>query len=1169
MTERGGPSTQAGIRYQNSIAALYLGDLLQLDTFLAREQVAEVRIEAPSAVDDVVVRYADQHREWVQVKLQLRATGVAWRKLWSDFHKQRTSFDFGPQDRLTLILGDYNKLAFNLRECAERALSSRREAEWLSRLAGPQETLVKGLSAASFGSNLDQVFSIFQKLGVEIIQSGELERDFVPRRMPNASTTANQLFSALRDLVGSEARIRGIFRASRLRQQLLETYSIKVSEPPDWGMSAYLSTVEETSRIRVPGTTVGGSADRMFIWPQVRHSEESVDFEDEQNFNLYETTGSSVDLTSYPSNHLSQCIVYAGPGFGKSALLQAISQKLASGPYVPAFVPLSVLADSGCEVVDYLSDILNAEFKVMIRWLRLCEQGMAVVLLDGLDEVPLEQRQSIITRIERFTARFPLTPWMLTVRDLAVVPAGFEAPKLELLPLSDTNISAFVEAWGRHTTSESGWDFVRRTTAYPDLSRLIRIPLFLSILLATWQPDQPLPTGRSDLIEVYLKTLFRPEEHKLTARVADPERLRIIAEHLSFQLLEEGSIGARERQVRAVVAQYAAPGMSAERLYDDLIRCGILRRQGGLRLAFPFPIVQEYLAACYLVSKRIGEVAARAERAAERPWAQVIQFALEMLPDASNIARALITKQDAFATTVRLVGRCILNGMPCDPEIRLDVGRRLAAAWTQVSHLSRDRIGQLLADGWAKPLLPEVRQKLFNRWLLHDGAGTILSNLVDDDLTESVLAEYLKSMDHLSVLGPFQPAVSRLGDRALKLYIRKARAQTLSDEEVYDLSSLIRQLEPKYLDPNLASELADDEEVAPSIRMAAIEVLAIPPTEAIWHLIDQALLLDDYKIRWPALRALKSAPDVERRILGYLGRSDLSRVIKKDIIEHLLDSLPDTEIRLRFSAASADNEGIEIYYRQLLRVTAASLGHDAAMHTLISELESLPSEIVAATIRLFGLYRSRELGAHAVDKLRTRHWTSHDIASLSSSLYIGASFIPDMISFLSVGLKPCPAHPAFDLFWALIDEWRHHPDLDIPDRLYIETTASSMGITDATQSLHALVTCIIQRNPIGDYENPLNSPIRSAVDELRRRRHLLDLPLAIQLAENSSSNARMGALYMISAHGTREALDYMIKSYSAGAPDRGLLLEQIEQISSRIGVTVVRKGTVLHAENQR
>lgn len=720
MTERGGPTTQAGIRYQNSIAALYLGDLLQLHASSAHEQVSEVRIEAPSDVDDVVVRFADHHRDWVQVKLELRATGEPWQKLWGDFHAQLHSIDFGPEDHLVLVIGDYTETASNLRDCAERTQSSLDRNEWHRRLTIKQKGLVQSIANLISQSDLEPVFTLFQKMRVEIIRDRDLERDFAPARMPNTSVGTRQLLSVLRDLAGGEARIRGIFRTARLRQQLLESHAIKVADPADWGLSAYLSTIEETSTIRVPGTSFGGPADRIFIWPQTKRAEEQPDFEDEQTLRAHETMIDTADLVSYPSDRLSQCIVYAGPGFGKSALLQAISHKLVHGIYVPALVPLSALADADIEIIDYLSTVLNGEYKVAINWLRLCEQGLAVVLLDGLDEVPTELRQGVIRRVTRFTARFPICPWLLTVRDLAVVPAGFDAPKLELLPLSDIEVVAFVEAWGTLIAGESGWDFVRKIEAYPDLGRLIRIPLFLSILLATWQPSQPLPKGRSNLIEAYLKTLFRPEEHKVTTRTADPEQLRLISEDLAFRLLEKGTIGAGERQVRAVIAQYATAAISAERLFDDLLKCGILRRQGGIRISFPFPIVQEYLAACRLVFAHIDEIASRAERAAERPWAQVIQFALEMLPDASEIIRGLLAKQDdAFATTVRLVGRCILNGMSCDSNIRLEIGRRLAAAWTHASHSSRHRIGQLLADGWTEPLLPEVRQNLFNR--LADG----------------------------------------------------------------------------------------------------------------------------------------------------------------------------------------------------------------------------------------------------------------------------------------------------------------------------------------------------------------------------------------------------------------------------------------------------------------
>ncbi len=1168
MTERGGPTTQAGIRYQNSIAALYLGELLQLHAPSAREQISEVRIEAPADVDDIVVRFADRHRDWVQVKLTLSATGTAWRKLWRDFYLQSTFMDFGTEDRLVLVIGDHNTLAANLRECAERTLSSSDCSEWHERLTDPQKTVASDVAKViSKKKTLEPAFVLFKRMRVEIIRDRDLERDFAPARLPSTSVGTRHLLSALRDLAGGEARIRGIFRAPQLRQQLLETHAIKIDDPLDWGLAAYISTVEKTSTIRVPGTAFGGPADRIFIWPQIRHAEESSDFEDEQTVRRRETTNDAADLSSYPSDRLSQCIVYAGPGFGKSALLQAISQKLAHGIRVPALVSLSALAEADIEVIDYLSTMLNAEFKVAINWIRLCEQGLAVVLLDGLDEVPTEHRQSVITRFERFTARFPMCPWLLTVRDLAVVPAGFDAPKLELLPLSDSEVIAFVDAWGTLIAGDSGWDFVRRVEAYPDLARLIRIPLFLSILLATWQPDQPLPKGRGDLIEVYLKTLFRPEEHKVTPRAADPEQLRLITEDLAFRLLEVGTIGAGERQVRAVVAQYATATISAERLFDDLLRCGILRRQGGVRISFPFPIVQEYLAARRLVSVNVDEVASRAQHAAERPWAQVIQFALEMLADASEIVRALLAKpDDAFATTARLVGRCILNGMSCHPDLRLEAGRRLAAAWTLASHSSRGRIGQLLADGWANPLLPEVRQKLFDWRLVHDGAGVILTVLGDNDLTEAVLVKYVQRLKHLGNLGPLQPAVSKLGDRAFNLYAEVARTRELDIDEVYSLSFLIRNLDPTRLDHAHVAALADDGQVAASIRMAAAELLGIAPNEAIWGLIDAALLADNYLLRWPALHALKCATDVEQRIVGFLRRGDLSVATKLAIVDHISILLPDKAVLLRFALAQAENERLESLYRHRLRVIAASLGDLATMRALVSEFGTLPADVVSATLLLFGLHRSRELGATAVDKLRARNWEGPEIAKLGHSLLTGATYIAEMQSFGNAALHSGPPHPAFDLFVAQIDEWRNAHNFETHDQVSIETAASSAGFTGATASLHALITRVVRDCDIGDYDNPLNNPVRSAVDELRAKRHLLDLEVAIHLAETSSSNARIGALYMIAAHASRAALEYLVDRYSISDDYRSIIFEKIEQLSSRLGLTVARDGMILRVD---
>lgn len=68
MAETGGATTQAGIFYQNSAAALNLADQLEPGAIPPRERVIEVRVEAPADVDDIVVRYADGHCQYLNVK---------------------------------------------------------------------------------------------------------------------------------------------------------------------------------------------------------------------------------------------------------------------------------------------------------------------------------------------------------------------------------------------------------------------------------------------------------------------------------------------------------------------------------------------------------------------------------------------------------------------------------------------------------------------------------------------------------------------------------------------------------------------------------------------------------------------------------------------------------------------------------------------------------------------------------------------------------------------------------------------------------------------------------------------------------------------------------------------------------------------------------------------
>ena len=219
MSETGGATTQSGIHYQNSIAALFLGRLLDPRPRTASERVVEIRVEAPEHVDDVVVRHADGSRSFIQAKESLSLTSEAWSKLWSHFAAQAHECS-AEQYRLVLAVGTISGDIGQLRELCERAKGKQNHEEWLDSLSLTLKT-VKHKIADALDEQTDQaVFKVVRFVEVWIWPLDTIERDMITLWIPPSSSSLDTLFNLLRGKVGGKARIRGLFYAA----QLLKNY---------------------------------------------------------------------------------------------------------------------------------------------------------------------------------------------------------------------------------------------------------------------------------------------------------------------------------------------------------------------------------------------------------------------------------------------------------------------------------------------------------------------------------------------------------------------------------------------------------------------------------------------------------------------------------------------------------------------------------------------------------------------------------------------------------------------------------------------------------------------------------------------------------------------------------------------------------------------------------
>jgi hypothetical protein len=223
MTERGGPSTQSGIIYQNSIAALYLGRLCDSTPRLNEHAVINVRVEAPTHVDDTVITFRDKHRKFIQAKENIRNNDAAWSKLWKDFESQFWDGDFQKdKDRLLLHVGEVHEDHRALRDIGIRAITSLNHEEWISRLSNAQKSLLSKVSSLfdPRHSSDEVLFVFFRHFEVEIRPLEDIERDMVPYWIPTSNKSQIELFRLLRDRVGGAGRQRGSFNADDLQLSL-------------------------------------------------------------------------------------------------------------------------------------------------------------------------------------------------------------------------------------------------------------------------------------------------------------------------------------------------------------------------------------------------------------------------------------------------------------------------------------------------------------------------------------------------------------------------------------------------------------------------------------------------------------------------------------------------------------------------------------------------------------------------------------------------------------------------------------------------------------------------------------------------------------------------------------------------------------------------------------
>lgn len=441
-------------------------------------------------------------------------------------------------------------------------------------------------------------------------------------------------------------------------------------------------------------------------------------------------------------------IIIGDPGSGKSTLLSYLSlvgispslQARCNGKSddrLPILVTLRRYADElklqrNLSLIDFILESCLADFSLKSANLDFfefyLEAGKAILLFDGLDELPNSQYKKLIRdRINALATTYPRNTVIVTSRiigyekNLRFSSKEYRHHKLAKLRVSD--IKNFINDWysvrveNESDRNMNSRDLIR-IVEQPEnfaIRDLARNPLLLTIIALVHRIDAVLPDERVILYQKCTETLlntwhkwkYRDEEEQNKGRIERHNRRRIEAIAHWMQLRSSSTKHGRAVVPATELSEFLTKFISENEtikleetsaidLADEFLnfvkrRTGLLIEVGDGQYSFIHLTFQEYLAATYLITAGerdgVGTIwSSLKKHHADPKWREVIRLLIASLKSNESqyyFIDQLLSAPSSDGTSLvssLLIGGLLLDGIEPAEERAAQIVERLIQA---------------------------------------------------------------------------------------------------------------------------------------------------------------------------------------------------------------------------------------------------------------------------------------------------------------------------------------------------------------------------------------------------------------------------------------------------------------------------------------------------------
>ncbi|RSS79356.1 NACHT domain-containing NTPase [Streptomyces sp. WAC06614] len=422
-------------------------------------------------------------------------------------------------------------------------------------------------------------------------------------------------------------------------------------------------------------------------------------------------------------------------GSGKTTLIQylAVTAARSLDALVPFVLPLRTLTRRG-DRLPTPRDLLAAAGSALAGsqpegWeSRVLRAGRALMLVDGIDEIPEAERPGARAWLADLITAFPDNAWLVTSRPSAVRTDWLSTERFTeatLAPMNRDHVRTFIDRW--HDAAVTGdprrdaalpdlRDALRQSVrSKPELARLATSPLLCGLICALHRERHGfLPSGRKELYTAALSMLLhrRDRERQVRAPELGEEPQLQLLQRLAHWLIRNGRTElARDRAEELIAAALPAVPEAARVLGGApavhrhfLERTGLLRAPTEDTVEFVHRTFQDFLGArAALDEGSTGELALHAD---DDQWEDVIRMAVAQgrPRERAEIMRALLDRGTTRSTLLAVA--CLEYAAELDPALREEATRAAAGLWPPADAAQAERLGAA-AGALVLDLLPD------------------------------------------------------------------------------------------------------------------------------------------------------------------------------------------------------------------------------------------------------------------------------------------------------------------------------------------------------------------------------------------------------------------------------------------------------------------------------